>query len=184
MCTFFCERVNPSFPNISRPIRFIVFALTTRISLFVASRSPDRRFICIIPVIGIIICYWSIYTGSGRLLVLSTWLICTLVLFFPLPFYKWSFEGCLCLRASLSRMCLWMFWSRFHLRYLEIVFVGVRGRNFLDVWGLQYSSCRILPGCKTCFQGLMFRLWLPFGYPGVVVLLVVVLVQFWCSWLV
>ena len=49
----FCERVNPNFPNISRPIRFTVFALTTRISLFFASRSPDRRFICIIPVIGI-----------------------------------------------------------------------------------------------------------------------------------
>ena len=54
MCVpLFCESMNPSFPRISRPIRFTVFALTTRFSLFVASRSQDRRFICIIPVIGI-----------------------------------------------------------------------------------------------------------------------------------
>ena len=35
------------------PNRFTVFASTTSISLFVASRCPERRFIWIIPVIGI-----------------------------------------------------------------------------------------------------------------------------------
>ena len=73
MCVpLFCESVNPSFPRISRPMRFTVLALTTKISLFVASRSPERRFICVIPVIGIskllkhLYCVWH-FVGSFHL---------------------------------------------------------------------------------------------------------------------
>ena len=76
----FCEIENPSFPRISRPMRFTVFALTTKISLFVASRSPDRRFICIITVIGIsmllkhLYCVWP-FVGSFHMADLHCFII-------------------------------------------------------------------------------------------------------------
>ena len=50
----FWESVNPSFPRMSRPIRFTVFASTTSISLLVATRCPELRFI------WIVLCDWDL----------------------------------------------------------------------------------------------------------------------------
>ena len=81
MCVpLFWDSVNQSFPKMSFPNRFTVFASTTFISLLVASRSPERRFAWIIPLIGIsmllkhLYCVWH-PVGSFHLADLQCWRI-------------------------------------------------------------------------------------------------------------
>ena len=74
------ESVNPSFPRMSRPSRFTLFASTTSISLLAASRCPELSCSWIVPAIGISMSLKHLYlvwhpVGAFHLAHLHCWRI-------------------------------------------------------------------------------------------------------------